>query len=117
MPEKMLQFTKVARGMPAKRTADERAADFSEIYDAYLPDTAKAQASRCSQCGVPFCQQGCPLQNNIPDWLMLAAEDRLKRHISSPLRQIPCRKSAAASALRTVFAKAFAPLSNPDMAR
>ncbi|MDP1556681.1 MAG: NAD(P)-dependent oxidoreductase, partial [Hyphomonas sp.] len=78
MAEKMLQFTKVSRSMPAKRPAPVRAEDFAEIYADFSPDAAKAQAARCSQCGVPFCQQGCPLQNNIPDWLKLAAEDRLE---------------------------------------
>ena len=39
-----------------------------------LREKAKEQSSRCSQCGVPFCQVHCPLQNNIPDWLKLTAE-------------------------------------------
>ncbi len=55
-----------------------RARDFHEIYADYLADKAAEQASRCSQCGVPFCQVHCPLQNNIPDWLKLTAEGRLK---------------------------------------
>ena len=78
MAEKMLQFTHVQRSMPAKRAADERAHDFDEIYAEFSPKAAGAQAARCSQCGVPFCQQGCPLSNNIPDWLKLAAEGRLE---------------------------------------
>lgn len=78
MAQKMLQFISVDRSMPGKRAADKRAKDFSEIYGDYSTEAAQAQASRCSQCGVPFCQQGCPLQNNIPDWLKLAAEDRLE---------------------------------------
>lgn len=91
MAERMLQFTKVSRAMPAKRDASERGADFDEIYAQFSPDAAKAQASRCSQCGVPFCQQGCPLQNNIPDWLKLAAEDRLEEawRVSSATNNMP----------------------------
>ncbi|MFN4024614.1 MAG: NAD(P)-dependent oxidoreductase [Hyphomonas sp.] len=91
MAERMLQFTKVSRAMPAKRGAAERGADFDEIYAQFSPDAAKAQASRCSQCGVPFCQQGCPLQNNIPDWLKLAAEDRLEEawRVSSATNNMP----------------------------
>nr|WP_300998200.1 NAD(P)-dependent oxidoreductase [Hyphomonas sp.] len=87
----MLQFTKVSRAMPAKRGAKERAEDFREIYGEFSADAAKAQASRCSQCGVPFCQQGCPLQNNIPDWLKLAAEDRLEEawRVSSATNNMP----------------------------
>ncbi len=78
MAQKMLQFIQVDRKMPGKRASKSRITDFAEIYGNYSIKAAGAQASRCSQCGVPFCQQGCPLQNNIPDWLKLAAEDRLE---------------------------------------
>lgn len=78
MPQKMLRFTSVDRKTPTKRAARTRKSDFDEIYGAYNPAKAGEQASRCSQCGVPFCQQGCPLSNNIPDWLMLAANGRLE---------------------------------------
>ncbi|HWW10927.1 MAG TPA: NAD(P)-dependent oxidoreductase, partial [Brevundimonas sp.] len=50
--------------------------DHAEIYAAFAPEAGKGQSGRCAQCGVPFCQSGCPLQNNIPDWLRLAAEGR-----------------------------------------
>ena len=91
MAEKMLQFTKVSKTMPAKRAAAARAEDFAEIYADFSPEAARAQAGRCSQCGVPFCQQGCPLQNNIPDWLKLAAEDRLEEawRVSSATNNMP----------------------------
>ncbi|MEO0466815.1 MAG: NAD(P)-dependent oxidoreductase [Pseudomonadota bacterium] len=91
MSSTMLKFTRVERTMPEKRDVKARAEDFDEIYQTYSPDGAKAQASRCSQCGVPFCQQGCPLQNNIPDWLMLAAEDRLEDayRVSSATNNMP----------------------------
>ena len=78
MASKMLQFVKTEKQMPSKRTADDRAKDFDEIYRDFSKDRAEEQASRCSQCGVPFCQVNCPLHNNIPDWLMLTAEDRLQ---------------------------------------
>ncbi|MCB9962017.1 MAG: NAD(P)-dependent oxidoreductase [Hyphomonas sp.] len=78
MAERMLKFTQVPRAMPEKRPAKQRALDFDEIYSSFPADAARTQASRCSQCGVPFCQQGCPLSNNIPDWLRLAAEGRLE---------------------------------------
>ena len=91
MAFKMLQFTHVERSMPDKRDAKARADDFDEIYDAYTMEAAAAQAGRCSQCGVPFCQQGCPLQNNIPDWLMLAAEGRMQEayQVSSATNNMP----------------------------
>jgi glutamate synthase (NADPH/NADH) small chain len=56
-----------------------------------LLDKAKDQSSRCSQCGVPFCQIHCPLRNNIPDWLKLTAEGRLKEayEISQSTNNMP----------------------------
>jgi glutamate synthase (NADPH/NADH) small chain len=49
-----------------------------EIYKRFDVQAAKNQASRCSQCGIPFCSVHCPLSNNIPDWLKLTAEGRLE---------------------------------------
>lgn len=91
MAEKMLQFTRVERSMPDKRAAKTRATDFDEIYKEYSTKAANAQASRCSQCGVPFCQQGCPLSNNIPDWLRMTAEGRLEEayQLSSATNNMP----------------------------
>lgn len=74
----MLGFVTHDAEMPEKRTANTRKADFDEIYRQYAADKAAEQANRCSQCGVPFCQVHCPLQNNIPDWLKLTAEGRLE---------------------------------------
>ncbi len=74
----MLKFVTVARDMPEKRDADQRNKDFHEIYAEYADAKAREQAARCSQCGVPYCQSHCPLHNNIPDWLRLTAEGRLK---------------------------------------
>jgi glutamate synthase (NADPH/NADH) small chain len=78
MAEKLLKFVSVSRAMPDKRKADERRTDFGEIYADFAARFAQTQASRCSQCGVPFCQVHCPLNNNIPDWLKLTAEGRLE---------------------------------------
>ncbi|WP_420557368.1 NAD(P)-dependent oxidoreductase [Roseovarius sp.] len=74
----MLKFVSVERDMPTKRTADARREDFNEIYAEYADEKAKEQSGRCSQCGVPYCQNHCPLHNNIPDWLRLTAEGRLQ---------------------------------------
>ncbi|WP_370541707.1 NAD(P)-dependent oxidoreductase [Actibacterium sp. 188UL27-1] len=74
----MLKFVDVGREMPEKRAADERRADFGEIYGEYAREKAAEQSARCSQCGVPYCQSHCPLHNNIPDWLRLTAEGRLR---------------------------------------
>jgi len=74
----MLKFTSVERDMPEKRPPNLRRTDFNEIYAEYADAKAKEQSSRCSQCGVPYCQSHCPLHNNIPDWLRLTAEGRLQ---------------------------------------
>ncbi len=74
----MLKFVSVDRDMPEKRQAETRREDFDEIYAEYADAKAKEQASRCSQCGVPYCQTHCPLHNNIPDWLRLTATGRLE---------------------------------------
>ena len=87
----MLKFVDVSQETPVKRKTDSRKKDFNEIYDQYITDKAKEQSSRCSQCGVPFCQIHCPLQNNIPDWLKLTAEGRLKEayEISQSTNNMP----------------------------
>ncbi len=77
-PTKMLQFVHVDQRMPDKRDATLRRQDFEEIYARFSDQGAAEQAGRCSQCGVPFCQVHCPVQNNIPDWLKLTAEGRLE---------------------------------------
>ena len=78
MPDKMLKFVKIDQQNPPKREVLSRKEDFNEIYKEFIHDKAKEQSSRCSQCGVPFCQIHCPLNNNIPDWLKLTAEGRLQ---------------------------------------
>ncbi len=76
MSEKMLKFVDIGQQNPPKRDISDRKEDFDEIYKEFLQDRAVQQSSRCSQCGVPFCQVHCPLSNNIPDWLKLTAEGR-----------------------------------------
>jgi len=78
MPDKMLKFIDIDQQNPSKREALTRKDDFNEIYSEYIHEKAAEQSSRCSQCGVPFCQIHCPLSNNIPDWLKLTAEGRLQ---------------------------------------
>ena len=78
MSDKMLKFIKIGQQNPPKRNVSNRKDDFNEIYKEFIKEKASEQASRCSQCGVPFCQVHCPLSNNIPDWLKLTAEGRLQ---------------------------------------
>lgn len=87
----MLKFTNREQQYPDIREAKIRAGDFAEIYEAFQPKRAQEQAERCSQCGIPFCQVHCPLQNNIPDWLKLTAEGRVREayEVSSLTNNFP----------------------------
>ncbi len=76
--EQMLKFTDIKLNQPEKRATTARSSDFKEIYLSDSLKKTRNQASRCSQCGVPYCQSHCPLHNNIPDWLMLTTHGRLK---------------------------------------
>ena len=78
MAEHLLRFTTIDQQQPPKRPASARAQDFGEISQHWVLAKAEEQSSRCSQCGVPFCQVHCPLGNNIPDWLRLTAEGRIE---------------------------------------
>src|SRR5262245_37147061 len=91
MARPMLQFITLPPATPPKRAADKRRKDFGEIYDPFAADKAAEQASRCEQCGIPFCQVHCPVQNNIPDWLKLVAEGRLEEAyaVSSSTNNMP----------------------------
>ena len=91
MVERMLQFVRLPQQTPDKRPASQRLEDFGEIYLDFDKPRAAAQASRCSQCGVPFCQVHCPLSNNIPDWLKLTTEGRLEEayEISAATNNFP----------------------------
>jgi glutamate synthase (NADPH) small chain len=91
MGQKLLQFVSVEKAMPEKRLPAERRRDFDEIYGEFAAAEAQQQAGRCSQCGIPFCQVHCPLNNNIPDWLMLTAGGRLEEayEVSAATNNMP----------------------------
>jgi glutamate synthase (NADPH) small chain len=61
-------FMKFARVMPTSRDPKERLNDYKEIYTPLAKEQVKTNAARCMDCGVPFCHNGCPLGNNIPDF-------------------------------------------------
>jgi glutamate synthase (NADPH/NADH) small chain len=69
-------FLEIARATPPRRPVEERLRDWREVYAPLPPDAVRAQASRCMDCGVPFCHQGCPLGNLVPDWNDLVYRDR-----------------------------------------
>jgi len=74
----MQSFLKNKRVEPNKKHVLERLKNFSEIYERYDVGSAKTQSDRCVQCGIPYCHNGCPLDNYIPQWLKLVAGSDLK---------------------------------------
>jgi glutamate synthase (NADPH) small chain len=75
-------FLKVSRLEEDERPVEERVHDWHEIVVAGSPDQVKTQASRCMDCGIPFCHQGCPLGNLIPEWNDLVHRGKLEEATS-----------------------------------
>jgi len=69
-------FIEWQRVLPKKRGVGERLADYKELYLPVDEAQSRQQAGRCMDCGIPFCQQGCPLGNPIPDFNDLVFKDR-----------------------------------------
>jgi glutamate synthase (NADPH/NADH) small chain len=74
-------FIEHARSKPPARPVTERIGDYRHVYYAYPAEDLARQASRCMDCGIPFCHQGCPLGNLIPDWNDLVYRDNWKAAI------------------------------------
>ncbi len=73
---KVTGFMEWHRQMPERRTVQDRTDDYKEVYRERSLEQKREQGGRCMDCGVPFCQQGCPLGNQIPDWNELVYLDR-----------------------------------------
>ncbi len=73
---KVTGFLEIARETPSRRPVLERVNDWFEVYQDFPAASARDQAARCMDCGVPFCNSGCPLNNSIPDWNDLVYRDR-----------------------------------------
>jgi glutamate synthase (NADPH/NADH) small chain len=68
-------FLKADRALPKRRPVDVRIRDWKEVYEDFDPSTLRDQAGRCMDCGIPFCHNGCPLGNLIPEWNDLVWRD------------------------------------------
>ena len=68
-------FIEYSRAKPPARPVEERVGDYRHVYKAYPIEDLTRQAARCMDCGIPFCHQGCPLGNLIPDWNDLVYRD------------------------------------------
>jgi glutamate synthase (NADPH) small chain len=98
-------FMEIPRETPTRRPIPERVNDYLEVYYPFAEEKLRAQGARCMDCGIPFCHQGCPLGNLIPDWNDLvyrnqwrAAIDRLHATNNFPeftgtLCPAPCEAS------------------------
>ena len=69
-------FLKFERRTPARRPVPLRLRDWNEVYEPFSETETKTQAARCMDCGIPFCHQGCPLGNLIPEWNELVRTGR-----------------------------------------
>src|SRR6476619_475082 len=78
---KVTGFIEIQRKKHPTRDVAERLHDWNEVYLPYPDSALKDQAARCMDCGIPFCHQGCPLGNLIPDWNDLVYRDRWKAAI------------------------------------
>jgi glutamate synthase (NADPH/NADH) small chain len=78
---KVTGFIEIARKKPPTRPVPDRVHDWREVYLPYAEATLKEQAARCMDCGIPFCHQGCPLGNLIPDWNDFVYRDRWRAAI------------------------------------
>ncbi|MEZ5180515.1 MAG: glutamate synthase subunit beta [Acidimicrobiales bacterium] len=74
-------FLKHGRELPKRRPVPVRLKDWKEVYEEFPADHLQTQASRCMDCGIPFCNNGCPLGNLIPDWNDLVYRDRWQEAI------------------------------------
>ncbi len=78
---KLKGFIEIDRQQQASRDVAERVRDWREVYLPYVTEDLRAQGARCMDCGIPFCHQGCPLANLIPDWNDLVYRDQWKAAI------------------------------------
>src|SRR5690348_3685673 len=75
-------FLKYGRELPKRRSIEERKEDWIEVYLEFPDDKLQTQAARCMDCGIPFCHQGCPLGNLIPDWNDLTYRGRWREALA-----------------------------------
>ena len=77
-------FMRWDRATPTRRPIPVRLRDWKEVYEPFDRDELKRQAGRCMDCGIPFCNNACPLGNIIPDWNDLVYRDRWREAIDRP---------------------------------
>ena len=76
-------FINYKRSLPKQKNIKTRINDFKDYNNFWTEDEVKEQSSRCMECGVPFCHQGCPLGNFIPDWNQLVSKSNWEKALKS----------------------------------
>ena len=84
-------FLKYGRQGPPRRPIPLRLRDWNEVYEPFDEQDTRIQAARCMDCGIPFCHQGCPLGNIIPEWNDLVRTGQMGRGVGPAARhqQLP----------------------------
>ena len=106
-------FLEFGRELPRRRPVPVRLRDWHEVYEPFPVEATRNQGARCMDCGIPFCHEGCPLGNLIPEWNDLvyrddwsAAIERLTPPTTSPSSPVGCarhraRRRASSASTRT----------------
>ena len=81
-------FLRWGRATPSRRPVPVRLRDWREVYEPLDREALREQAGRCMDCGIPFCNNGCPLGNLIPDWNDLVYRDQWREAIERLNREI-----------------------------
>src|SRR5690348_2270823 len=79
-------FKQFPRETPNRRPVELRVHDWKEVYTDFAEDKLRVQGARCMDCGIPFCHQGCPLGNLIPEWNDLVYQGRFHDALEALLK-------------------------------
>src|SRR5579875_2002327 len=77
-------FIEFGRRLPRRRPVPVRVRDWHEVYEPFEESATREQAARCMDCGIPFCHEGCPLGNLIPEWNDLLSRRLVRRGRTAP---------------------------------
>ena len=107
---KLKGFIEIERQKPPTRPINERIKDWREVYLPYASADLRDQGARCMDCGIPFCHEGCPLGNLIPDWNDLVYRDKWHAAIDRLHKQITFRNGPVVCVLRHAKVPVCSPL-------
>jgi len=103
-------FINTPREVPKRRPVDVRIKDWKEVYQDQEFSHLQKQAGRCMDCGIPFCHQGCPLGNLIPEWNDLIWAEKNQKRLIGFMQQIIFQNSLVGFVQHRVRLRALLPL-------